>query len=452
MISSTAKDNAIIAAKAAAGVARVLLNTAEDIPYFGTVAKLINKLIDIFDQFKCNKKAGSALQLRFCRLANHLFDGPHGLASIARSRPHNTSISAFCSRMEAILADGTNELTKFTKSGFILSILKGSKPQEHFERLDADMTQCLNELSVALHSTTLIEQAQMYNVVCDIQGKIDQRGGLEGVVANPLELQWLAEEIDADISDLKSEVLSALASLGAQVNIVDENVREINSKMDSLHKAVADIQKNSFKTADLSSLQLTSRPVVDRTHPLGTGAFGKVFKGTYNHMDVAVKEVNMTGALSAAQLNELSREVLMHSKVGNLPGVTRLFGANLTAEPRCIVLELADGSLHDALHKKNPAIDFSLPTKLSMAAQLCSTMAAISDLNIIHRDIKSSNVLLFFNNGRLFAKLSDFGLTKVVNETTMSMAGSAAAPKGTPPYMAPELFRGKIFVFESVSL
>uniref|UniRef100_A0A7S3GNG2 Protein kinase domain-containing protein n=1 Tax=Spumella elongata TaxID=89044 RepID=A0A7S3GNG2_9STRA len=132
---------------------------------------------------------------------------------------------------------------------------------------------------------------------------------------------------------------------------------------------------------------------------------------------------------------------MMHSKVGNLPGVTRLFGANLTAEPRCIVLELADGSLHDALHKRaSLSIDLTLPSKLSLAVQLCSAMTAISDMNLIHRDIKSSNVLIFVEKRRTYAKLADFGLAKMVNESTMS---GGATPKGTPPYMAPELFRGE---------
>jgi len=447
MRSAIKNDKLAVAAAAAAATARALLNAAEDLPYFGTVAKLINKLVAICDQCKCNKEAASALQVRFCRLADHLFGGDFGLAVVAQNRPNNNTIITFIGRMESILNEGINEISKFTKGGFIQSILKGSKPQKTFESLDQDMTLCLNELSVALQTTQLHEQAQMYNVVCNIQDKIDQRGGLEGLMADPAQLQWLATEIGADVSDLQVEVSSALAVLSSQVSVVDENVREIGAKMDQLHRAVDEIQKNSTKAADLSSLQLTSRPVVDRSQPLGVGAFGKVYRGTYNHMEVAVKEVTVTGALTAAQLSELAREVLMHSKAGYLPGVARLFGANLTVEPRCIVLELADGSLHDALHKRTLSVDFSLSTKLSVAAQLCATMAAISGLNIIHRDIKSSNVLLFLGGGRgVVAKLSDFGLTKVVNESTISSDGGAT-PKGTPPYMAPELFRSKTRIF-----
>lgn len=130
----------------------------------------------------------------------------------------------------------------------------------------------------------------------------------------------------------------------------------------------------------------------------------------------------------------------MHSNVCNLPGVVRLFGANLSAEPRCVVLELADGSLHDALHKHSLSIDLSLTSKLSLAVQICSAMRFINELDIIHRDIKSSNVLIFLQGqGRVSAKLADFGLAKVNTENSYA---ANQTPKGTPPYMAPELFKG----------
>ena len=234
MRSAIKNDKLAVAAAAAAATARALLNAAEDLPYFGTVAKLINKLVAICDQCKCNKEAASALQVRFCRLADHLFGGDFGLAVVAQNRPNNNTIITFIGRMESILNEGINEISKFTKGGFIQSILKGSKPQKTFESLDQDMTLCLNELSVALQTTQLHEQAQMYNVVCNIQDKIDQRGGLEGLLADPAQLQWLATEIGADVSDLQVEVSSALAALSSQGSVVDENVRKIDTKVDEL--------------------------------------------------------------------------------------------------------------------------------------------------------------------------------------------------------------------------
>lgn len=435
MSKSELQQSLLAAAKIAADSARVLLNVSEDIPLFGKAAKLINKLIQICDQCKCNKDASRALQVRFCYLAHHIFSGPEGLATIANSRPNNTSLAVFCRRMETILEKGVYEVDRFTKGGFMKSILKGNKPQETFEDLDRDMTQCLNELSVVLQTTALNEQAQMYDVVCNIQAMVDERGGLDGLLADPVQLESLAQEIGADVNDLKVEVLQVLESLGTQVSVVDENVREMKAKVDAVHQAVVLMQKTTA-APDMTALQLTVHPVVDRTQVLGEGAFGKVYKGTYNHIEVAVKEVSV----GAAHDKEFLREVAMHHKVGNLPGVVRLFGANFNTQPRCIVLELAAGTLHDALHKARPEIDHTLPSKLSLLAQVCATMAAISDMGILHRDLKSSNVLLFFNNDRAYAKISDFGLTKMSNESTISSAG--AAPKGTLPYMAPELFRG----------
>ena len=427
-----------MAAKVSANAARALLKVSEDIPYFGKVAKLMNKLIELCDQCKCNKEASQALQTRFCRLAEHLFSGPQGVAAIASSRPNNASLAVFCGRMESILQDGTSELERFTKGGFIMSILKGSKPQETFESLDKNMTQCLNELSVSLQVSALNEQAQMYNVVCNIQGKVDKRGGLEGLLVDRSQLASLAQEIGATVDDLKDEVAHLLASLGSQVSVVDENVREMKAKVDAVHQAVVKMQKTPT-APDMTVLQLVSRPVVDRRQVLGEGGFGKVYKGIYNHLEVAVKEVSVKVSQDEAFL----REVAMHHKVANLPGVVRIFGANFTTDPRCIVLELAAGTLHDALHKGIPEIDHTLPSKLSILAQVCSTMAAISDMGILHRDLKSSNVLLFFSNNRVYAKISDFGLAKMGNESTIGGAG--ATPKGTLPYMAPELFKGKQF-------
>lgn len=435
-------ETAKVAAKVTAQATRLMLDVATDLPLFGKVARLMNRVIQICEQCKCNKDASRALQSRFCCLAQHLFYGPQGLATVAISRPNNASLAVLCQRMENILLVGVIELERFTKSGFIMSILKGSKPQEVFKALDNDMTKCLNELSVALQITALNEQAQIYDVVCNIQAKVDECGGLEGLMADPTQLALFAQEIGADVHDLKNEIVHLLASLGTQVSVVDENVRELKVKIDAVHQVVM-MQKTTV-APDMTTLQLSSQPVVDHSQVLGEGAFGKVYKGVYNHMEVAVKEVRIT----AAQEKDFLREVAMHHKVGNLPGVVRIFGANFTSVPRYIVLELAAGTLHDALHKNSPEIDCTRPAKLSLLVLLASTMAAICGMGILHRDLKSSNVLLFLHHERVYAKLSDFGLTKMANESTLSSVG--ASPKGTLPYMAPELFRGTQPLFHAL--
>lgn len=68
----------------------------------------------------------------------------------------------------------------------------------------------------------------------NIQAKVDERGGLEGLLADPRQLENLAHEIGAVVDDLKAEVTHLLASLGSQVSVVDENVREMKTKMDAV--------------------------------------------------------------------------------------------------------------------------------------------------------------------------------------------------------------------------
>ena len=75
-------------------------------------------------------------------------------------------------RLEDTLNESVEKLGVFAKSGFLGSILVGSKPKQQFEQLDSDLTMCINELSVTLQTTQLNEQVQTYKVVCDIHGGI----------------------------------------------------------------------------------------------------------------------------------------------------------------------------------------------------------------------------------------------------------------------------------------
>ena len=69
-----------------------------------------------------------------------------------------------------------------------------------------------------------------------------------------------------------------------------------------------------------------------------------------------------------------------------------------------------------------------------IAAEICEALKFSYELDIIHGDIKPSNVLLQYNGT---AKLSDFGMARRVSGETDNSIG------GTPNYIAPELLRGE---------
>jgi len=70
-----------------------------------------------------------------------------------------------------------------------------------------------------------------------------------------------------------------------------------------------------------------------------------------------------------------------------------------------------------------------------LGVEICDALAACKKHNVIHRDVKESNIFVD-KNGRI--KLGDFGIAREVSEKSRSMS-----MRGTPAYLAPEIGRGK---------
>ena len=234
-ISSAGTKNTLTPALKSSAVdgVKAVLEFAQELPYVGAVAKLLNGVITLCEQRKCNKEAFDQLKIRLYRFTELLL-GKDGLAAIAEKRSENEILVKFTKRMEDILDEGIQTLGTFTKAGFLSSVLSGSKPKQHFDDLDKELTICLNELSVALQAAQMIEHAQTYNVVCDIQDKINQHGGLEGVNKDPKLLKYFADEIGANVEDLKEEVVDSLSRIENTVNHVDENVKATKNEVVAL--------------------------------------------------------------------------------------------------------------------------------------------------------------------------------------------------------------------------
>src|SRR5450432_1653013 len=73
--------------------------------------------------------------------------------------------------------------------------------------------------------------------------------------------------------------------------------------------------------------------------------------------------------------------------------------------------------------------------------QMCAALARAHDLGVVHRDLKSDNILLTSKGGRKdFVKILDFGLAHLAMDPRLAPKGAVF---GTPEYMAPEQARGE---------
>ncbi|MBQ9818514.1 MAG: serine/threonine protein kinase [Proteobacteria bacterium] len=108
----------------------------------------------------------------------------------------------------------------------------------------------------------------------------------------------------------------------------------------------------------------------------------------------------------------------------------------------CMVLEFVDGLSLDKFLEKYGAIPLKFAT--GIIEQLLSALVETHSKKIIHRDIKPGNIMVFDSPPPYEIRVLDFGISSVLDgfqsKTLMTQQGNV---RGTPSYMAPELFTGE---------
>ncbi|MGW1769391.1 protein kinase domain-containing protein [Streptomyces sp. NPDC002073] len=169
---------------------------------------------------------------------------------------------------------------------------------------------------------------------------------------------------------------------------------------------------------------------------LGRGGMGEVWKALDEHLQrpVAVK-VLRDGVESDQAVARFRREATIGARLRH-PGITTVYDVGRDADRLFLVMELLEGRDLAALLADAPD---GLPVgeAVQLAVQIVDALAAAHDQGVVHRDLKPANV--FLHEGRV--KLCDFGISRATDSTT-GLTGTGQ-PFGTPPYMAPEQWRGE---------
>ncbi|PAN13626.1 hypothetical protein PAHAL_2G352200 [Panicum hallii] len=165
---------------------------------------------------------------------------------------------------------------------------------------------------------------------------------------------------------------------------------------------------------------------------VASGSYGDLYRGTYCSQDVAIK-VLKPERINVDMQREFAQEVYIMRKVRH-KNVVQFIGACTKPPNLCIVTEyMSGGSVYDYLHKHKGV--FKLPALIGVAMDVSKGMSYLHQNNIIHRDLKTAN-LLMDENGTV--KVADFGVARV-----KAQSGVMTAETGTYRWMAPEVIEHK---------
>lgn len=163
---------------------------------------------------------------------------------------------------------------------------------------------------------------------------------------------------------------------------------------------------------------------------ISQGGFSVIHKGTLNGTTVAIKKI-FDPRLTDELLYEIYNEIVMQSILRH-PNIALLMGVMPKIPNIVIAFEFMPGSLYNLLHLKK-SIQLSPEVRLRIIRDVARVFFYMHSLGIVHRDIKSHNILVDENFN---IKLCDFGLARFKAD----LGKGSMQFSGTPAYMAPELF------------
>ncbi|KAL1559301.1 non-specific serine/threonine protein kinase [Salvia divinorum] len=344
------------------------------------------------------------------------------------------------------VSDKTCQASSFTSSVAETSSLQHASTSETSTKDQDDINFELEKLRIELrHIREMYAMAQ--GEAIDTSRKL-----------NELQKRHLEEEIHLKLVHLKEEEAKELARLEKKryedASREAEIVKEC-AKREAMERKEAEIQvsRQAKEKENLESIlnghfyqyrQYTWEEIISSTSSfsedlkIGMGAYGIVYKCSFQHTTAAVKVLHVK---EGSRVKQFDQELKILSKIRH-PHLLILLGA--CPEQSCLVYEfMENGSLEDRLFRKNKTPPLLWFDRIRIAWEVASALVFLHNSKpraIIHRDLKPANILLDRN---YVSKIGDVGLSTMVSEDSLllSAAYKDTTPVGTLCYIDPEYQR-----------
>lgn len=219
-----------------------------------------------------------------------------------------------------------------------------------------------------------------------------------------------------------------------QLFAADINYKNVKMKFEMLAGSTSDPMALE-RTAMMTQLSEKAQRRYELQEELGRGAMGIVYKAKDNELDeiVALKILPENLTQNPEALQRFRAEARAARKLSH-PNIVRIHDIGEEMGRKYISMEYVNGTdLKRYFRSKG-----KLPPKelATLMISIANALDYAHSMGIVHRDVKPANIML---TDTMIVKVSDFGIAKVLESTTETVAGAII---GTPLYMSPEQIQG----------
>ena len=348
------------------------------------------------------------------------------IQTVANRKVFRLAISQFRSFSEHFLNIATDKQLNATQNEAYREII--SIAREYQQLFSQNLLSCWAHTALDNSSTTVpCDLCSMASRMRKCAKIFDPQGSLFFDPEVPQWLQYHILDLRAVVSSFTQYISSAHEG-DPVVNLMNERLNSINEFLREYEDETQLPGINVFSPIPVNyrSWRISSEDL-EEIEQIGEGASSVVYRGTFKgDKEVAIKKLKYE-KLKGGKLRVFQREVTILATAEH-PCLLHLVGATDTP-PYCIVTEWLDGgSLYTLLHTQR---ELTGSQKTMIAFDIARGMQFLHSRQILHRDLKSPNVLL---DNDMHAKICDFGYSRIADNHDVMTKNV-----GTPHWMAPEL-------------